>query len=671
MANRPNITDQFDPEQIYQIIEYYLSVVGRRQYIGARYVPIFGRLGEESIEWDNTAPYEPLTIVLYQGNSFTSRQYVPTGIDIDNVEFWAETGNYNAQVESYRREVLDYKEDVDEALAGIADIDNRLNMLSKEDLELALRDCVFAPYTRTILKNTDDTYASFQVSTMDENEQYIYVITPYADVDQATTKESILRVINPQTGETIVAKELPVGHGRSLTVKNDIMLTSNQYAESNNEWVAIDISNKINPEVVSRGNFNGRHMFWTDEGAACYTGENTIKFFDVEYDNDGYPTSFTENGYTITFTKGIKGEEQSFQYWNGYIIISCTLPEAISVIDATNGKQAAYIPLKENYSFLRTAECESAFIVNNHLYFSNNSTVPSQEDGIQILEFSMFRCDFLEPKGEWYDYWLKKSYQSSRGQEVYVSGDRPSASSVSSDGGVDSPFWFVGDAFTSYTAQKRMRFSENTFNKYLSINFTQEEYPYKVYISNANEWFVGINGYGSDTKTTIPCLFAFNANLMVNRLIIDGVIDQEKTGSALPVAILALKSIMRARNTLEFTNDTTDAIDILADYLSDIEYEGTARRVVAYRASTIKLKGITKYTATDGGKVETTQVPVATDVTQFSGGASSTQRWVNFVHADGSMHRLFVTNSNLRLAYYPDATQTGTSTDVWTITKDS
>ena len=36
-----------------------------RQYTGARYVPIFGRVGDESITWDNTKPYEPLTIVLH------------------------------------------------------------------------------------------------------------------------------------------------------------------------------------------------------------------------------------------------------------------------------------------------------------------------------------------------------------------------------------------------------------------------------------------------------------------------------------------------------------------------------------------------------------------------------------------------------------------------------
>lgn len=72
-----------------------------REYIGARYVPVFSN----PIEWSNTREYEPLTIVTYQGNSYTSMQYVPTGIDIDNTAFWALTGNYNAQIEQYRQEV--------------------------------------------------------------------------------------------------------------------------------------------------------------------------------------------------------------------------------------------------------------------------------------------------------------------------------------------------------------------------------------------------------------------------------------------------------------------------------------------------------------------------------------------------------------------------------------
>ena len=79
------------------------------QYTGARYVPIFA----EPSEWNSTRTYEPLTIVLHEGNSFTSKQFVPAGIDITNEKFWAETGNYNGQVEQYRGEVDKYTAQVE------------------------------------------------------------------------------------------------------------------------------------------------------------------------------------------------------------------------------------------------------------------------------------------------------------------------------------------------------------------------------------------------------------------------------------------------------------------------------------------------------------------------------------------------------------------------------
>lgn len=75
---------------------------GVRQYVGARYVPVFA----DPLEWSDQREYEPLTVVLHEGNSYTSRQSVPVGIDIGNTAYWAETGNYNAQIEAYRQEVL-------------------------------------------------------------------------------------------------------------------------------------------------------------------------------------------------------------------------------------------------------------------------------------------------------------------------------------------------------------------------------------------------------------------------------------------------------------------------------------------------------------------------------------------------------------------------------------
>lgn len=69
----------------------------KNTYIGARYVPKFA--DTPGSEWDNSIQYEPLTIVLYQGNSYTSKTFVPVGADINNQVYWANTGNYNVQME--------------------------------------------------------------------------------------------------------------------------------------------------------------------------------------------------------------------------------------------------------------------------------------------------------------------------------------------------------------------------------------------------------------------------------------------------------------------------------------------------------------------------------------------------------------------------------------------
>lgn len=98
-----------------------------RQYIGARYVPEFA----SPLDWDNSKTYEPLTIVYHEGNSYTSRQSVPTGIDINNEEYWALTGNYNAQIEQYRQEVTHLAGSVDENAKQIANIGEELDSTNK------------------------------------------------------------------------------------------------------------------------------------------------------------------------------------------------------------------------------------------------------------------------------------------------------------------------------------------------------------------------------------------------------------------------------------------------------------------------------------------------------------------------------------------------------------
>lgn len=83
-------------------------------YKGLRYVPVFA----DPAEWSSANSYEALTIVLHEGNSYTSKQAVPVGIDISNETFWALTGNYNAQVEQYRQEVKEVSDRL-KAVGGV------------------------------------------------------------------------------------------------------------------------------------------------------------------------------------------------------------------------------------------------------------------------------------------------------------------------------------------------------------------------------------------------------------------------------------------------------------------------------------------------------------------------------------------------------------------------
>lgn len=125
-----------------------------RQYIGARYVPIFA----DPIEWNDQRTYEPLTIVTYMGASYTSKKRVPAGVKPTDNMYWALTGNYNAQVEAYRQEVVQTTSD----LRG--EMNNLTNSLIKNVKQLegkkvmiigdSLSDpSTMAPNWVTLLKN--------------------------------------------------------------------------------------------------------------------------------------------------------------------------------------------------------------------------------------------------------------------------------------------------------------------------------------------------------------------------------------------------------------------------------------------------------------------------------------------------------------------------------------
>lgn len=107
------------------------------QYIGARYVPLFA----EPYDWDDTREYEPLTIVHSNGNSYTSKQYVPKGIPLTDENYWALTGNYNAQVEQYRKETKTVSDKYDTVVTTSAEA---LALAHTNEQDIAANDAELA-----------------------------------------------------------------------------------------------------------------------------------------------------------------------------------------------------------------------------------------------------------------------------------------------------------------------------------------------------------------------------------------------------------------------------------------------------------------------------------------------------------------------------------------------
>lgn len=97
------------------------------RYIGARYVPVFAG------DWDQTREYEALTVVQYQGDSYTSKMYVPVGIAISNTQYWIKSANFNQQVAAMgsRIDALQgqYDQDIEDLQGDVEDIQGDITAL--------------------------------------------------------------------------------------------------------------------------------------------------------------------------------------------------------------------------------------------------------------------------------------------------------------------------------------------------------------------------------------------------------------------------------------------------------------------------------------------------------------------------------------------------------------
>lgn len=108
--------------------------MAHRQYIGARYVPLFDG------PWDSTKNYEPLTVVEDgNGNSYTSKRDVPAGTPLTDRNYWMLTATFSGAIESLGRRVDSLEQEdvaIIERIDGVEEAEEQL----RSDVTISLNN---------------------------------------------------------------------------------------------------------------------------------------------------------------------------------------------------------------------------------------------------------------------------------------------------------------------------------------------------------------------------------------------------------------------------------------------------------------------------------------------------------------------------------------------------
>jgi hypothetical protein len=230
------------------------------QYIGARYVPLI------TGEWDATISYEALSVVLYQGSSYTSICSVPVGVPPTNTAFWALTGNYNAQVEQYRQEVLNISSELSSIKPKVESNTNNINILtpkveSNTNNITSIKTWAFYTEINGITNVNADIFKTFVAHCYINYSLNIMSLSFIANTDEVNGLN-----LNGETPIFTLPFKLPPNKAYGIYASSHLDMYNNT---ANINWFAVTGSN-IKSDETGVATFN---TLLDDYGSA---GQNTI-----------------------------------------------------------------------------------------------------------------------------------------------------------------------------------------------------------------------------------------------------------------------------------------------------------------------------------------------------------------------------------------------------------
>lgn len=384
---------------------------GVTQYVGARYVPLFAN----PAQWTNDRQYEPLTIVLYQGNSFTSMQYVPVGIDIKNEEFWSQTGNYNAQVEQYRQEVKEYSkkianientqheqaESINTLTAKQQQTDNEIGELNGRVDQTTETVSTLNENVSTLNSTVDGMKASDKRNLIcdrvsnadgkfrahispDENWQggcpvgdKYYAVYTYSDT------KSRVELFNIETGDTVTLIDLgdPTFHGNNMSYYNGELICSGSSKTSRGNLIyffKVNGGNLSLARTIDSGQFGMDEVCW---GFGHYKDDDDHYYWATEYLGGFYYVNKTCTKKTLigsvelpNNTSYSNSMQQAMSYNKEYDVFISSRSNCFNLYDG----ELHYIktvPIADTLNCIWREEIEQVTLYDGKLWMHNNPLI--------------------------------------------------------------------------------------------------------------------------------------------------------------------------------------------------------------------------------------------------------------------------------------------------------